>query len=115
MSMQVNSQNQATQAELVQQAVAEFLKGLGKAAGQGGEGAIPGVSTSLDIDELPSLPAPAGPLSLDTLLSAIGYETRQQACRDGVNSLELKGEQQAEVNKKELEELQKQTERTQSP
>ena len=111
MSMQVNSQNQATQAELVQQAVAEFLKGLGKAAGQGGEGAIPGVSTSLDIDELPSLPAPAGPLSLDTLLSAIGYETRQQACRDGVNSLEIKGEQQAEINKKELEELQKQLEK----
>ena len=111
MSMQVNSQNQATQAELVQQAVAEFLKGLGKVTGQGGEGAIPGVSTSLDIDELPSLPAPAGPLSLDTLLSAIGYETRQQACRDGVASLELKGEQQAEINQKELDELKEQLEK----
>ena len=111
MSMQVNSQNQTTQAELVQQAVAEFLKGLGKVTGQGGEDAIPGVSISFDIDELPSLPAPAGPLSLDTLLSAIGDETRRQACRDGVASLELKGEQQAEVNQKELDELKEQLEK----
>lgn len=111
MSMQVNSQNQATQAELVQQAVAEFLKGLGKVTGQGGEDGIPGVSISFDIDELPSLPAPAGPLSLDTLLNAIGDETRRQACRDGVASLELKGEQQAEVNQKELDELKEQLEK----
>ena len=111
MSMQVNSQNQTTQAELVQQAVAEFLKGLGKVTGQSGEDGIPGVSISFDIDELPSLPAPAGPLSLDTLLSAIGDETRRQACRDGVASLELKGEQQAEVNQKELDELKEQLEK----
>ena len=111
MSMQVNSQNQTTQAELVQQAVAEFLKGLGKVTGQGGEDGIPGVSISFDIDELPSLPAPAGPLSLDTLLNAIGDETRRQACRDGVASLELKGEQQAEVNQKELDELKEQLEK----
>ncbi|WP_458400607.1 hypothetical protein [Mailhella sp.] len=109
--MQVNSQNQTTQAELVQQAVAEFLKGLGKVTGQGGEDGIPGVSISFDIDELPSLPAPAGPLSLDTLLNAIGDETRRQACRDGVASLELKGEQQAEVNQKELDELKEQLEK----
>ena len=57
---------------------------------------------------LPTLPAPAGPLSLDTLLSSIGDEVRRQTCRDGVASIEIKGEQQAEINKKELEELAKQ-------
>ncbi|MBQ5727355.1 MAG: hypothetical protein IIV56_00315, partial [Mailhella sp.] len=43
-------------------------------------------------------------------LTAIGNETRKQACRDGVNSIELKGEQQAEINQKELDELKKQLE-----
>ncbi len=60
---------------------------------------------------LPTLPAPAGPLSLDTLLSSIGDEVRRQTCRDGVASIEIKGEQQAEINKKELEELAKQLEK----
>jgi hypothetical protein len=63
---------------------------------------------------LPSLPAPAGPLSLDTLLSSIGDEVRRQTCRDGVNSIEMKAEKQAEVNQQELEELAKQLEKMKS-
>ena len=54
---------------------------------------------------LPEIPLSSCPLSLDTLLGAIGDDVRRQACRDGVNSLELKAEQQAEVNEKELQEI----------
>lgn len=70
----------------------------------------PPVSDSSETDELPHLSAPAGPLSLDTLLTAIGYETRKQTCQEGVNSLEIKAEQQAETNQKELNELKEQLE-----
>lgn len=63
---------------------------------------------------LPVLPAPAGPLSLDTLLSSIGDEVRRQTCRDGVASIEIKGERQAEINQKELEELAEQLEKMRS-
>ena len=109
MSMNVNNQPQTSQTELIQQVMGEILKAAGTVNTTGNSG-IPTVSESFDIDELPHLAAPAGPLSLDTLLTAIGYETRQQTCRDGVNSIELKGEQQAEVNQKELDELKKQLE-----
>ena len=54
---------------------------------------------------LPDLPISSSSLSLDTLMNAIGDDVRRQACRDGVASLELKGEQQAEINEKELQEL----------
>lgn len=54
---------------------------------------------------IPDLPISSGALSLDTLLNAIGDDVRRQACRDGVASLELKGEQQAEINEKELQEI----------
>ena len=76
---------------------------------------LDGILSSLDMPEaaagtssasgLPVLPAPAGPLSLDTLLSAIGDDVRRQTCRDGVASIEMKGERQAEINQKELEEI----------
>ena len=54
---------------------------------------------------IPDLPISSSALSLDTLLNAIGDDVRRQACRDGVASLELKGEQQAEINEKELQEI----------
>ncbi|WP_418765008.1 type III secretion system protein [Mailhella sp.] len=54
---------------------------------------------------LPDLPISSSSLSLETLLSAIGDDVRRQACRDGVASLELKAEQQAEINEKELQEI----------
>ena len=54
---------------------------------------------------LPEIPLSSSPLSLDTLLGAIGDDVRRQACRDGVASLELKAEQQAEINEKELQEI----------
>ena len=109
MSMNVNNQTQTQQTELIQQIMGEFLKAAGVTTTSNSSG-VPTVSESFDIDELPHLAAPAGPLSLDTLLTAIGYETRQQACRDGVNSIEMKGEQQAEINQKELDELKEQLE-----
>ncbi len=91
----------------------ELLKTLGITVGADGSLSMPGVGEgeTLDLEALPSLPAPAGPLSLDTLLSSIGDEVRRQTCRDGVASLELKGEQQAEINAKELEEIAKQLEK----
>lgn len=111
MSMQVNNQSQLSQSELIQQLAAEVMKLASAGTGTGGPSGVPTVSESFDIDELPTLSAPAGPLSLDSLLSSIGFETRKQACRDGVNSLEIKGEQQAEINQKELDELKEQLEK----
>ena len=109
MGMQVNNQTQTPQAEQLLQVANDLLTLVSKTC-TGNPAGVPNVSSSFDIDELPTLPAPAGPLSLDTLLTAIGNETRKQACRDGVNSIELKGEQQAEINQKELDELKKQLE-----
>jgi len=63
---------------------------------------------------LPTLSAPAGPLSLDTLLSSIGNDVRRQACQDGVASIEIKGERQAEINQKELEKIAEQLEKMKS-
>ncbi|SFJ23016.1 hypothetical protein SAMN04488082_10259 [Desulfomicrobium apsheronum] len=59
---------------------------------------------------LPVLSIPVGSMSLDSLMNAIGNEARRQACKDGVNSLELKAQQQKEVNDKQLEQLAKQLE-----
>ena len=59
---------------------------------------------------LPVLSTPVGSMSLDSLMNAIGNEARRQACKDGVNSLELKAQQQKEVNDKQLEQLAKQLE-----
>ena len=55
--------------------------------------------------DLPELPISSSTLSLETLLSAIGDDVRRQACRDGLARLELKAEQQAEINEKELQEI----------
>ncbi len=109
MSMHVNNQSQAQQAEQLAQIANDLLTLVSKACTNSTTG-VPAVSESFDIDELPTLSAPAGPLSLDTLLTAIGNETRKQTCRDGVNSIEIKGEQQAELNQKELDELKEQLE-----
>ncbi|NCC04264.1 MAG: type III secretion system protein [Proteobacteria bacterium] len=62
---------------------------------------------------LPVLSIPVGSMSLDSLMNAIGNEARRQACKDGVNSLELKAQQQKEVNDKQLEQLAKQLEEMQ--
>ncbi len=56
--------------------------------------------------DLPTLAAPtAGGLSLETLARMIGNETRTQATKDGVASIEAKGEERAEANQKKLEEI----------
>lgn len=106
------NQNTATAVEQLN----ELFKSLGITVGSDGSISLPGVGEgeTLDLESLPTLPAPAGPLSLDTLLSSIGDEVRRQTCRDGVASLELKGEHQAEINAKELEEIAKQLEKMKS-
>jgi hypothetical protein len=108
-SINVNNQTQTSQTEFIQQVSGDTSKATG-ANNTASSSSIPTISESFDIDALPHLAAPAGPLSLDTLITAIGNETRQQACRAGVNSIEIKGEQQAEINQKELDELKKQLE-----
>ncbi len=47
--------------------------------------------------DLPVLPAPTGRLSLETLLDAIGFENRRIACKNGVENLEAKAEEQKEI------------------
>ena len=69
------------------------------------EATLDTINNLLKEQGLPILSAPAGPLSLDTLLSAVGQEVRQQACKDGVQSLETKGAQQKEINEKQLQEI----------
>jgi hypothetical protein len=68
------------------------------------------LNSALEQLGLPVLSTPVGSMSLDSLMNAIGNEARRQACKDGVNSLELKAQQQKEVNDKQLEQLAKQLE-----
>lgn len=56
--------------------------------------------------DLPTLAPPtAGGLSLETLAQMISNEARTQATKDGVASIEAKGEERAEANQKKLEEI----------
>lgn len=75
-----------------------------------------GTSGLPSTDSLPVLTPPTvgGGMSLETLLQALGEEVRRQTCRDGVASLELKAEQQDEINQKELEEMKKRLEEMKS-
>lgn len=60
-------------------------------------------SSSSDLPRL--APPTAGGLSLETLAQMISNETRTQATKDGVASLDAKGQERAEVNEKKLEEI----------
>ncbi len=81
----------------------------GKTAETEGSSETPPAGTTADdslLDMgLPVLSAPTSSLSLDTLLSAIGDEVRRQSCKSGVESLEVKAEQQKEINDKELQQI----------
>lgn len=104
---QIHGMGQAQQNSPIEQLNALFAN-LGIKGSDGQPLTIPDVvsNDSIGIGDLPDLPAPSSSsLSLDTLLSAIGDEVRRQACKDGVASLEAKGERQAEINQKELEEI----------
>lgn len=57
---------------------------------------------------LPDLPVPTGPLNLNTLMKALAFDTRKQACKDGIDSLENRSKDQAELGKAQLDELAKQ-------
>ncbi|MEG2139972.1 MAG: type III secretion system translocon subunit SctE [Bilophila sp.] len=67
-----------------------------------------GVKSTAPTDSLPTLPAPVGGLDLNNLMKALAFETRKQACKDGVNSLENRSKDQEQVGKEQLEELSKQ-------
>lgn len=110
MSMQVDNYNQIDVNKFIEQISAEIAR-LGMYQSSDAKDAVPNVSTGFDATDLPSLPAPAGPLSLDVLLFAIGHENRKLACKQGIDTLELKGQQQAEINEKEQAELKEQIEK----
>lgn len=82
---------------------------LSKTVGAGANDETPPAGDAADVSlidmGLPVLSAPTSSLSLETLLSAIGDEVRRQSCKSGVESLEIKAEQQKEVNDKELQEI----------
>lgn len=70
-------------------------------------------SSSSTTSDLPSLEAPqtqsmgyAG-LSLESLVTAIGNTERKQACAEGVDRLEKRGEEIAETNQERIDEMQK--------
>lgn len=55
---------------------------------------------------LPTLAPPtAGGLSLETLAQMLSNEVRTQATKDGIASIEAKGQERAEANQKKLEEI----------
>ena len=63
-------------------------------------------SASSSSSDLPRLAPPtAGGLSLETLAQMISNETRTQATKDGVASIDAKGKERAEINEKKLEEI----------
>ena len=62
-------------------------------------------NASSSSSDLPRLAPPtAGGLSLETLAQMISNETRTQATKDGVASIDAKGKERAEINEKKLEE-----------
>ncbi len=54
---------------------------------------------------LPQLSAPLGPLSLDTLMTAIGHEARKNAVRASADSIKTMGDEQQRVGKEQLAQL----------
>lgn len=113
MSMNVNNTNPS-------QDLLALFESLGAAAKQdGGDiqkilGSLPTVgsqSATKATSEIPDLVAPSPmPLSLESLVQAIGYEQRKISCQSGIASIEAKGEKQAAQNEKQLEELKVQIE-----
>lgn len=63
---------------------------------------------SSSASSLPDLPPPTGGLDLNSLMKALAFETRKQACREGVNSLENRSKDQERIGKEQLDELAKQ-------
>lgn len=90
-----------TEINNLQEAIKKALKGI----------TLPDVpvsspGASSPASDLPKLAAPtAGGLSLETLAQMISNEVRTQATKDGVASIEAKGQERAEINQKKLEEI----------
>lgn len=63
------------------------------------------------LPDLPRLSAPAGPLSLDSLMRAIGDGVRKNAVRQGIESLEAKGREQEKLGREQLEKMKEQMEK----
>ncbi|MDY0273960.1 MAG: type III secretion system protein [Desulfomicrobium sp.] len=81
------------------------------------DGTVPPAQDSMAVNDmlktlgLPVLSTPVGGMSLDALMSAIGNETRRQACKAGVDSLEGKAAEQKKINEEQLEKLGEQLEK----
>lgn len=52
--------------------------------------------------DLPKLPAPLGPVSLDVLMTALTASNRRASAKAGIESLEAKGQQQKDINNEQL-------------
>lgn len=116
--MSINSSGVGnTSADQINQIFQSSLSELEKAVKNylGKDSSMPPVAGSTtQSDAMPLLVSPRGGLSLENLLAAIGDEVRRQTVRDSANGLELKAEQQKEINDKELKELQEQLEKMKS-
>ncbi len=58
--------------------------------------------------DIPQLPLPKSNLSLNTLVSALGFNERKVACKANLEHIETKAQQQKEINNKQLKDLQSQ-------
>ena len=68
------------------------------------------VSSILESISLPQLPPTSSGMDLENILKAIGNETRRNAVKSSVNDIETKGNEQKEINEKELNEIKKRLE-----
>ncbi len=111
----IDGLNNISQADLT--AFTEFALQMKELFSASGALPDPGnITTNAMLEQagLPTLPAPIGGLSLDTLVKSLGDEVRRQACKDGVDSLERKAADQKEVNQKQLDEIAKRLEKMRS-
>ena len=91
---------------------AEFKTSFDKITQQKEYKNIPEIKTvTTQSIELPQLPIPVGELSLESIINALGFETRKVACKTSLTSLDAKAQQQKEINEKQLLEIQNQLEK----
>ena len=79
MSIDLIRNDQTQNDALISQVTAEAIIGSGKDGSTRGASSMPAADGKFDVSDLPTLSAPAGPLSLDTLISAIGGVAMQLA------------------------------------
>lgn len=86
---------------------AEFSTNLEKISQQKETHTIPNAKEiQNERTDIPQLPIPKSNLSLDTLVSALGFNERKVACKANLEHIETKAQQQKEINDKQLKDLQ---------